>query len=50
MRFFKEFNGFIFEFNSIGDFFWFLLGRLVGLIIGIGLISLGIYGLYLLGS
>lgn len=49
MRFFREFDGFIFEFNSWSEYFMFLLGRLVGLLIGIGLIALGIYGLYLLG-
>lgn len=38
MRFFKEYNGFLFEFNSIKDFLMFTLGRLVGAIIGIGII------------
>lgn len=50
MRFFKEFNGFIIEFNSIKDYLWFLLGRLVGFVIGIGILALILYGLYILGS
>lgn len=46
MRFFKESNGFFFEFNSLGDYFKFLLGRLVGAILGIGLLILIGYLLY----
>jgi len=38
MRFFKEFHGFFFEFNSLGDYFKFLLGRLVGAILGTGIL------------
>ena len=43
MRFFKEYNGFFIEFNSIGDYLGFLLGRLVGVIIFIGIIILIIW-------
>ena len=50
MRFFKEFNGFIFEFNSTGDFFKFLLGRLIGAIIGIGILALIVYLLWWYGQ
>ena len=46
MRFFKEFNGFFIEFNSIGDYLLFLFGRLLGIIIFFGAI---IVGLILLG-
>jgi len=47
MRFFKEFHGFFFEFNSLGDYFKFLLGRLVGAIIGLGILALMAYFLFL---
>ena len=50
MRFFKEFNGFFFEFNSLGEFFEALLGRLIGTVIGVGILALIVYFLYLLGS
>lgn len=40
MRFFKEVWGFIFEFNSWGEYFGFLLGRVVGIIIFIGILFL----------
>jgi hypothetical protein len=50
MRFFKEFHGFFFEFNSFGDYFKFLLGRLVGAILGIGVLFLIGYLLYLYGQ
>ena len=40
MRFFKEFNGFIFEFKSFGGYFGFLIGRLLGVIIFFGMILL----------
>lgn len=43
MRFFKEVWGFIFEFNSIGEYLSFLFGRLIGLIIFIGIIILIIW-------
>ena len=35
MRFFEEWNGFIWEYNSLGEYFRALLGRLIGAIIGI---------------
>ncbi len=50
MRFFKEFHGFFFEFNSLGDYFKFLLGRLVGAILGIGILFVIGYLLYLYGQ
>jgi len=50
MRFFKEFNGFFFEFNSLGDFFKFLLGRIVGTILAIGLLALLAYFFYWYGQ
>ena len=50
MRFFKEFHGFFFEFNSLGDYFKFLLGRLIGAILGIGVLFLIGYLLYLYGQ
>lgn len=50
MRFFKEFNGFFFEFNSFGEYLQFLLGRLVGAIIGIAIIIGLLYFFYWYGS
>lgn len=43
MRFFKEVWGFIFEFNSIGEYISFFLGRLLGVMIFIGPILLLFY-------
>jgi len=43
MRFFKEFNGFIFEFNSIGEYLQFLAGRILAVIIVIGIILLALW-------
>lgn len=43
MRFFKEVCGFIFEFNSWGEYFSFLLGRLIGVVIFIGILLLLFY-------
>ena len=43
MRFFKEFNGFIFEFNSLGEYFQFLAGRILAIIIIIGAILLALW-------
>lgn len=50
MRFFQEYNGFIFEFNSIGDFFKALLWRLLGAVCGFILLGLVIFLLYLYGN
>ena len=50
MRFFKEFHGFFIEFNSLGEYLEFLLGRLVGAILGIGVLFLIGYLLYLYGQ
>ena len=49
MRFFKEVNGFIFEFNSIGEFLDFCLGRIFGVIVFIGLIVGWYFLLYFMG-
>ena len=43
MRFFKEVWGFIIEYNSIGDYFSFMLGRLLGVIILVGILILLFY-------
>ena len=40
MRFFENWGGFIWEYNSIGDYLKALLGRLLGAIIAIGLLFL----------
>lgn len=40
MRFFQEYNGFIFEFNSVGEFFKALFWRLLGTIVGIAILVL----------
>jgi len=40
MRFFKEFYGFIFEFNSWGDYLKFIIARLLGMIAAIAVIFL----------
>ncbi len=50
MRFFKEYNGFLFEFNSLSEFFRFLLGRLIGAIVGIAILGLILYFLYWYGT
>ena len=42
MRFFEYWGGFVWEYNSLGDYLKCLLGRLIGLILGI-LISIGIF-------
>jgi hypothetical protein len=43
MRFFKEFDGFIFEFNSLGEYLQFLAGRILAVIIIIGVILLALW-------
>lgn len=40
MRFYKEVWGIIWEFNSIGEYVWFIIGRIIGFIIFIGLMYL----------
>ena len=50
MRFFKDFNGFLYEFNSWGEYLRFLLGRLLGTIIGIAILVGLLYFLYWYGS
>lgn len=49
MRFYKEFWGFIFEFNSIKQFVYFTLGRICGLLIFVLLIVGWYILLYLMG-
>ena len=43
MRFYEQYKGFIFEFNSIGEYFKALLWRLLGTICGIAIIVIAIY-------
>ena len=43
MRFFKEFDGFIFEFNSLGEYLQFMAGRILAVIIIIGAILLALW-------
>ena len=38
MRFYQLWNGFIWEFDSIKDWLLALIGRLLGLIIGLGIL------------
>lgn len=38
MKFYKQYWGFLFEFNSIGEFIWFTIGRVIGVILFILLI------------
>jgi hypothetical protein len=40
MRFYKEFYGFIFEFNSWGEYFRFLFARFLGMVAGIVVVIL----------
>jgi hypothetical protein len=49
MRFFKEYDGFLFEFNSLGEFLRFLVARFLGIIAGIAVVALIIYFLWLYG-
>lgn len=43
MRFYQEYNGFIWEFNGIKDYFKAVLARLIGLVIGLGILALIFY-------
>lgn len=45
MRFFEYWNGFIWEYDSIWDYLLCLLGRLIGLIIGV-LLVIGFFMLF----
>ena len=38
MRFFEQWGGFIWEYNSLGEYFQVLLGRLTGTILGIAVL------------
>lgn len=49
MRFFKEYNGFIFQFDGIKSFLLFTLGRICGLIIFLLMIDAFMYYLYVAG-
>ena len=35
MKFYQQYRGFIFEFNSVGEYFKALLWRLLGMIVGV---------------
>lgn len=35
MKFYQYWNGFIWEFNSLGEYFLAVLGRLIGAVIGV---------------
>ena len=50
MRFFREYNGFLIEFNSTGQFFRFLFVRLIGTIVGLALLGLLLLFLYWYGT
>ena len=50
MRFFKEYNGFLFEFNSLSEFLRFLLGRLLGAIVGVAILIGILYFYYWYGN
>jgi putative effector of murein hydrolase LrgA (UPF0299 family) len=50
MRFYQEWRGIIWEFNSVGEFLMHLLGRLIGGIIGIGILYLIVLWLAWYGS
>ena len=50
MRFFEQWGGFIWEYDSIGDYLRCLLGRLIGAIIAIGILFLLGYLFYLYGK
>ena len=47
MRFYEEWNGFIWEYNSIWDYVKALIGRLIGGIIGIAILLLIMYFFYM---
>jgi hypothetical protein len=50
MRFFQEYNGFIFEFNSIGEYLRAVLMRILGTIAGVAILALIFFLLYLFGK
>jgi putative effector of murein hydrolase LrgA (UPF0299 family) len=50
MRFYQEWRGIIWEFNSIGEYLMHLLGRAIGGILGIGILYLIILWLEWYGS
>ena len=50
MRFYQEWGGFIWEYNSIGEFLKVLLGRLIGMVLGFGVLYLIILWLAWYGS
>lgn len=49
MRFFGEYWGFIFEFNSIKDFLMFTLGRICGVLVFLGMIDVFLTTIHYLG-
>jgi len=42
-RFYQEYNGFIFEFNSVGEFFKAVLWRILGTIVGVLILVLIVF-------
>ena len=50
MRFFENWGGFIWEYNSFGDYLKALLGRLLGVVIAIGIFFLIILFFYWCGQ
>ncbi len=50
MRFFESWGGFIWEHNSVWDYFKALLGRLIGAVIGIGILFLILLFFYWYGQ
>ena len=49
-RFYQEYNGFIFEFNSVGEYFKAVLWRFLGKIVGVIILFFILFLLYLLGT
>ena len=40
MRFYQEWGGIIWEFNSVGEYFKAIVERLIGVVIGVGILFL----------
>lgn len=49
-KFYQYYNGFIFEFNSVGDYFKAVLQRLLGVVIGCIIVVIIYFGLWCLGT
>ena len=50
MRFYQYWNGFIWEFNSLREYFLAVLGRLIGAVLGIIILFLLCYFFYYYGE